>query len=382
MSKDNLDLSQVNVTDLFNDNGNAAVPPTEGGDGNPDDGNGGNDGGDGNPNPDDAGDDGNQGGDPNPDTGDGDDGSDGNDGGDGNPPASDTGNSNDGGDDDDDDESIISELQAKLGYEIDEEFDESIDGLTKFTKATAEKMAQEQMQNVFGAFPDVQEYLNYRANGGDPKKYFQTAAPERDFSTMEIKEGDLVTQKQVVGAFLQSQGFETDEIKETLEDYEDAGILERHAKKALVRLQNTQAAQKKTLSNPEAQQAQQQAQQNEQMWGEINGLVTKGELKGLTVPERDKKRFFNWMAAPIDKQGNSQRSIDRSKLDQETLLALEYIVYKGFDLTKLVSNNTKTQKAQSLRSKLSKNASSTSRMKSSKPGYTKATKLPDLKDLL
>lgn len=378
MSKDNLDLSQVSVTDLFNDSGNAAVPPTEGGDGNPDDGNDGNDGGDGNPNPDDTGDDGNQGGDLNPDTGDGDGGSDGDD---GNPPLPDTGNSNDGGDDDSD-ESIISELQAKLGYEIDQEFDESIEGLTEFTKATAEKMAQEQMQNVFGAFPDVQEYLNYRANGGDPKKYFQTAAPERDFSAMEIKEGDLVTQKQVVGAFLQSQGFEADEIKETLEDYEDAGILERHAKKALVRLQNTQAAQKKTLLEQQQQQAQQAAQDNERMWSEINGLVQKGTLKGLSIPERDKKRFFSWMASPIDNKGNSQRSIDRSKLDQETLLALEYIVYKGFDLSKLVANNNTTQKARSLRSKLSKGTSSTSRLKSSKPGYTKATKLPDLKDLL
>ena len=279
-------------------------------------------------------------------------------------------------------ESIINELQAKLGYELEGEFDESIDGLLDFTKATADKMAQEQMQNVFSAFPDVQEYLNYRANGGDPKQYFQTAAPERDFSAMEVTEGDVVTQKQIVGAFLEGQGFDPSEIKETLEDYEDAGILERHAKKALTRLQTKQAQDKKSLIERQQQEAQAQAQENEKMWTEINGLVQQGSLKGLTVPERDKKRFFDWMASPIDQQGNSQRSVDRANLDQETLLALEYIVYKGFDLSKLVANNNTTQKARSLRSKLSKGTSSNSRMKSSKPGYTKAQKLPDLKDLL
>lgn len=279
-------------------------------------------------------------------------------------------------------ESIISELQSKLGYELDQEFDESIEGLTEFTKATAEKMAQEQMQNVFSAFPDVQEYLNYRANGGDPRKYFQTATPERDFASMEIKEGDVVVQKQVVGAFLESQGFDRSEIQETLEDYEDAGILERHARKALTRMQDKQAKDKQALLQQQQAQAQQAAQENERMWTEINGLVQEGNLRGLTVPERDKKRFFDWMATPIDAQGNSQRAIDRAKLDQETLLALEYIVYKGFDLSKLVANNNTTQKARSLRSKLSKGTSSTSRMKSSKPGYTKAQKLPDLKDLL
>lgn len=279
-------------------------------------------------------------------------------------------------------ESIISELQSKLGYELEQEFDESIEGLTEFTKATAEKMAQEQMQNVFSAFPDVQEYLNYRANGGDPRKYFQTAAPERDFSAMEVSEGDLVTQKQIVGAFLESQGFDSTEIKETLEDYEDAGILERHARKALTRLQDKQAKDKKTLIERQQVEARQRAEENDRMWNEINGLVQTGSLKGITVPERDKKRFFNWMATPVDQQGNSQRSIDRAGLDQETLLALEYIVYKGFDLSKLIANNNTTQKARSLRSKLSKGTSSTSRMKSSKPGYTKAQKLPDLKDLL
>lgn len=284
--------------------------------------------------------------------------------------------------DTEEEESIINELQAKLGYELDGEFDESIDGLLDFTKATAEKMAQEQMQNVFGAFPDVQEYLNYRANGGDPKKYFQTASPERDFSSMEVNEGDVVTQKQIVGAFLESQGFDQSEIKETLEDYEDAGILERHAKKALTRLQTKQAQEKKTLIERQQQEAQAQAQENERMWTEINGLVQQGSLKGLTVPERDKKRFFDWMASPIDQQGNSQRAVDRANLDQETLLALEYIVYKGFDLSKLIANNNTTQQARSLRSKLSKGTSSNSRMKNSKPGYTKAQKLPDLKDLL
>ena len=279
-------------------------------------------------------------------------------------------------------ESIINELQAKLGYELDGEFDESIDGLLDFTKATADKIAQEQMQNVFSAFPDVQEYLNYRANGGDPKQYFQTAAPERDFSAMEVSEGDVVTQKQIVGAYLEGQGFDQSEIKETLEDYEDAGILERHAKKALTRLQTKQAQDKKTLIERQQQEAQTQAQENERMWTEINGLVQQGSLKGLTVPERDKKRFFDWMASPIDQQGNSQRSVDRANLDQETLLALEYIVYKGFDLSKLIANNNTTQQARSLRSKLSKGTSSNSRMKNSKPGYTKAQKLPDLKDLL
>lgn len=279
-------------------------------------------------------------------------------------------------------DSLIAELQTKLGYATDEEFEDSIDGLLEFTKTTAQKMAAEQMQNLFNAYPDVQEYLNFRAQGGDPKKYFQTAAPSVDYSDMEISEGDVMTQKKVVGAYLASQGFEAEEIQETLNDYEDAGILQRHATKALSRMQDMQKKEKNALIEQQRIEAERRQQENDQMWNEIGSIIGQGSLKGITVPERDKKRFFDWMAIPVDREGNSQRSLDRANLDQETLLALEYIVYRGFDLSKLIANQQKTQQAQTLRSKLSKGVSTTSRMKSSKPGYTKATKLPGLNELL
>jgi hypothetical protein len=84
----------------------------------------------------------------------------------------------------------------------------------------------------------------------------------------------------------------------------------------------------------------------------------------------------------VTKDGRTQRDLDHSQAEIETKLAIDYMMYKGFDLSKLIANNTKTEKARSLRSKLSKSTSSNTRMKNSKPGYTKAQKLPDLKDLL
>lgn len=280
--------------------------------------------------------------------------------------------------------SLVEEIQQKLGYDLgpDLELEDSVDGIVSLTKATAEKMAQEQQEAVFGAFPDVKQYLQYRMNGGDPQEYFKAASAEVDYLTMSITSEDTLTQKRVVGMYLQAQGFEDSEITETLEDYEDAGILERHAKKALTRMQTEQSGLREKLLKQQEELAQKQSDENEKTWTGIQETISNGSLRGISVPERDKKRFFDWMAVPVDRQGNSQRSLDRERMDQETMLALEYLVYKGLDLSKLVSNTATTQKAQSLRSKLSQGGSTTSRMKSSRSGQTKATSIPDLNDLI
>ena len=62
-------------------------------------------------------------------------------------------------------------------------------------------MAEEQFESVFSAFPDIQEYLNYRVSGGDPEKYFKVAAKEIDFNTLKVDEKDVGMQKDCRNVF-------------------------------------------------------------------------------------------------------------------------------------------------------------------------------------
>ena len=101
---------------------------------------------------------------------------------------------------------IIQSLKDRLGYEIEGEFGEDYDGIIGLTKAAATKMAEEQFESVFSAFPDIQEYLNYRVSGGDPEKYFKVAAKEIDFNTLKVDEKDVGMQKKIVETFLGQQG--------------------------------------------------------------------------------------------------------------------------------------------------------------------------------
>lgn len=285
-------------------------------------------------------------------------------------------------DETDSEPSIISTLVERLGYDIQGEFSDDYDGIVGVTKEAATKMAEEQFQQVFSAFPDIQEYLNYRVSGGDPDKYFEVAAKEIDFSKLELNEKDLGMQRKVLETFLVSQGYEPEEVTDTIQDYEDAKILYKNAGRAVKKLAVAQASAKETLLKQQQEDAKIVAKQTKETWNNIGTIINKGRLKEFTIPEADKKKFYNWMSVPVDQQGRSQRIIDREKLDQESILAMEYLMYKGLDLSKLINTKATTRQAVNLKAKLKSNTqTATRRMKGNKGGFNKTSKRPTIPSL-
>lgn len=278
--------------------------------------------------------------------------------------------------------SMFATLGQKLGYEIEGDFSEDYDGLADYTNAVGQQIANEQLEKIFAAMPDVQEYFNYRANNGDPIKYFEAQRAELDYTNMDIND-NVAVQKRVVMDALTQQGFANEDVTRMVESYEDAGILKDNASIYLQQLQRNQSSSKERLLVQQQEEAAEQRQQAEQYWNNVQQTIQNGNLKGMSIPTRQRGKFYEWMTNPIDDKGATQRDIDRQNIDQETALAVEYLLYQGFDLKKLASNAASTQKVSSLKSKLTASPSAGSRMKSrTKSGTTKANTIPSLKDLL
>lgn len=278
---------------------------------------------------------------------------------------------------------VIDILRSKLGYEVEGNFSEDYDGVAKFADAVAQEMAKEQLDTVFSQFPDVEQYLQYRYNGGDPKQYFQATAPVVDYSAVEITDENVNIQRAVVEDFLQRSGYTAEEVSETVQEYLDAGILQRQASRSLGKLQKMQQQEAATLIERQQQEAQQRQQKAQQQWTNIQSTINQGQVKGFEIPTADRKKFFSWMSEAVDNQGRTQRLIDREKMDLETQVAMEYLLWKNFDLNKLVSNTQNTKKAQNLKQKLTQNKPASQRMKGGHNSASKApAKLPSLKDLL
>lgn len=278
--------------------------------------------------------------------------------------------------------SMFSTLSEKLGYEVEGEFAEDYDGLANYTTAVAEQIANERMQKIFAQYPDVGEYFNYRSNNGDPIKYFEAQQAELDYNGLQIDD-NVAVQKRVVIDGMKQAGFSGEDISEMVDDLEDSGLLKKQSERYLTRLQATQSTRKEQLLAQQAEQAQTQKAEAEAYWSSVQETISTGNLKGLSIPQRTRGKFYDWMTNPINEQGATQRDLDRQNIDQETALAVEYLLYQGFDLRKLATSAAATQKVSTLKSKLSSAPSAGSRLKSrTKSGTTKANSIPSLKDLL
>lgn len=280
------------------------------------------------------------------------------------------------------DAGMFATLGAKLGYEVEGDFSEDYDGLAAYTSAVGEQIAKEQLEKIFASMPDVREYFEYRANNGDPIKYFEAQQAELDYNNLQVDD-NVAVQKRVVIDGMRAAGFGDEDISRMVESYEDAGILKDNASIYLQQLQRNQATRKEQLIVQQQQAAAQQRAEAEQYWSSVQQTINNGNLKGMQIPQRQRGKFYEWMTNPINEQGATQRDLDRQNIDQETALAVEYLLYQGFDLKKLASNAAATQKVSSLKSKLAAAPSAGSRMKSrTKSGTTKASAIPSLKDLL
>lgn len=278
--------------------------------------------------------------------------------------------------------SIIDTLRQKMGYDVQGEFGEDYDGVVGFTQAVAQEIAKEQLDAVFSQFPDVEQYLQYRYNGGDSKKYFEATNPNVDFGAIELSDEDVSMQRMVVQEFLQRQGYTAEEISETVQEYVDAGILMGQANRSLGKLKAAQEREAKELVQQQQQQAEENQRQVQQQWASIRDTIDQGVVRGFQIPTADRNKFFSWMSDAVDNQGRTQRLIERESMDLETQVAMEYLLWKKFDLNKLVSNTQNTKKAKNLKEKLQQRKPSNQRMKGGQTAYKAPKKLPSLKDLL
>lgn len=282
----------------------------------------------------------------------------------------------------DDEPGVIDTLRQKLGYEVEGTFKDDYEGVASFTQTVANEIAKEQLDTIFSQYPDVEKYLQFRYNGGDSQKYFQTHSPNVDYNAVQLSDDDVSTQRLIVQEHLAMQDYTPEEITEAVQDYMEAGLLYKHAQRGLTKLQQSQKSRAEQLIVSQKEQAEQHRNQVQQQWTSIQTTIDNGKLKGFEVPTADRKKFYSWMSDAVDKNGRTQRLIDRESMDLETQLAMEYLAWKNFDLNKLVTNSSRTKEAKNLKERLKQPTTASKRMKGGGSSYKAPKQLPSLKDLL
>lgn len=262
-------------------------------------------------------------------------------------------NSNDGGNDND---SIISSIAKSLGYELEKEYAETEEGLAEFTKDVAQEIAEEQLEGLFKQFPMVQKHLDFVMAGGDPEKFFEAYNPRTSFENMEIEQDDSRTQKYMISEFLKSKGHDDEFIKDMINDYEDSGKLYDRAKVAQRNLATIQKQERDSMVRQQQEAQQRAAEENERFWEGVASTIQEGkEFAGIRIPDREKAKFFDYISEPVNDNGQTRRDVDYSKANIEAKLALDYLMYKGFNLKDIIDVKAKTASASSLRERVKQN---------------------------
>lgn len=258
-------------------------------------------------------------------------------------------------------ESIFSELNSFMGVEMDTEgYKDDVSGLASYTKDLSNQMADEMLNNIFSAFPDVKDYLDIRMAGGNASQFVESFVSAERISSTEITENESQW-KSLVSEHYRLTGMGEDDISAMIEDFNDTGILKNQAERSLKFLKSHKEKQAEAIKERELKEYQQREEQVQKQWQEIQEVVSNGHVKGMVIPQRERNKFYEWMSRPTE-NGQTEAMNKRESMDMQTAVAIEYLLYKDFDFGSLANNVSKTKKAASLRSKLSSNKSASSRM--------------------
>tara|TARA_R100000541_G_scaffold254_4_gene958 strand:- start:22025 stop:23116 length:1092 start_codon:yes stop_codon:yes gene_type:complete len=249
---------------------------------------------------------------------------------------------------------VVSEILEKLGYEPSDEYDDTPEGLLQMTKDISSQMADDRIDEVLNNFPLVKQHLEYVLQGGESNKFMAAHDPRADYGEFELNENDTASQKVILSNYLELKGHDKEFTNELLEDYEDSGKLFKKAAAAKDALSKYQSQQRESMFEAQREETVKKEEQQQDFWnGVANTIKESQEFAGITIPEREKSKFFNYISTPVNNEGTTQRDLDHTEADMEVKLAIDYLMYKGFNLSDIVNKKANTKSVKSLRDKIS-----------------------------
>tara|TARA_R110002020_G_scaffold1054_1_gene5317 strand:- start:564 stop:1685 length:1122 start_codon:yes stop_codon:yes gene_type:complete len=257
----------------------------------------------------------------------------------------------------DSDSTVVSDVLNELGYDLEgDSYEDTPEGLAAMTTDVASKIADDRIDEVLQAFPLVKKHLDYVLAGGQSQQFMEAYDPNLDYSSITIEEDDHRSQKAILGDYLELKGHDNDFIEEMLNDFEDTGKLYAKSEAARGALAKHQKQQRDQMIETQRQNTEKTRNERDKFWGNVSETIEDADqFAGISVPKKDKTKFFDYLSTPVTKEGYTQRDIDHANADMEIKLAIDYLMYTGFDLSDIISSKAKTQNAKTLRERISKN---------------------------
>jgi len=250
----------------------------------------------------------------------------------------------------------------------EEDFDASEKGLVEAVDHTIEQRIKEEIDLFQRGLPtEGKDLLRHIMNGGQISDFVNTYDTP-DISTLNVTGDNFQNQRAVLKEFLKLRGDSSEDIEETLTDYEDLGKLEKQAKKAKARLESYYEDQKRALEEKTKRDSQAREQQRTEVLGQITDTISNSEtIKGFPLSRKRKKELLSYMTTANVKvdTANGPQYVSQFQADEmnssqniEDFILKAYLRMTNFDLEGVKKKST-TDYTSKLREKLQNKKSMT-----------------------
>jgi hypothetical protein len=256
---------------------------------------------------------------------------------------------------------LITTVINKEGYTFNDEngkpktYTNDIEGIATYYRDVAAKIALDAQQEFLSSNPQIRDFARHILAGGTADSYYNRI--KDDYSSVEF---DKLTPEQVdeaVKVWYKKKNIDAAVASNMIKSMKDADSYKDFSKTAIEELGKIKKLEDEAEVKKIADARQKELDDSAAYWDKLSKLVQSGTLDNVSIPEAEKKTFWDYLTVPVDKEGRSQELVDRIAMKEEDELRLAYLRFKKWDIKSLVTTEANKRKVLSLRKHMAEVAS-------------------------
>lgn len=282
----------------------------------------------------------------------------------------------DDGDDDPDDEpdgddaeKFFEEVEKLSGTGVEVDYGDinplSPQGVVLRDKAIKQQALDSFLEEIENKFPQAFKALQHAYHGGDIAELF-TQTTGRDYTKIELKEGDDALAKDILKEYYKSRGVKSEaRINKMIEADEDSeNGLVKEAQTALAELKEEQEQSTAKVLEQQKQKAAERQKKDQILVSAVDEVLETKKLGSFRIQDRQEAADFKkYILSSIRRtnDGNYELATPVMANELEKQLQYFYFQFKKGDLSKIIQQKAATENAKKLSLKLANEQSKTKR---------------------
>lgn len=254
-------------------------------------------------------------------------------------------------------EDFFAEVEKITGVELSVDYGD-VDPLTPQGVALREAAVREAALDSFLSeieekYPRAYQALKYAYSGGDIAELFQQTLA-RDYSKVELKDGDESLAKEILKEYYKSKGVKSEEriAKMIAADEETEAGLVSEAKAALDEMKSEQEEARTKALEEQERKAAETRKKNQVLIAAVDEVLESRNLGSFKISDKaEAKQFKQYVLGSIQRTADGKYNfvtpIDQSNL--EKVLQYQYFQFKKGDLSRIIQQKAATKTANELR---------------------------------